>query len=141
LIQRIHWLCRAAVALALLSIVAPTHMQAQTQAQAQTNTPAKSPVTFSLYDRTRLDTWQWFAAPGYSETYPYTESLLRLSLAQHTRHWDWLAELSQPAMLGLPTDAVAANPAQGQLGLGGTYYAANGNNNYPAAAFFKPPWA
>ena len=27
--------------------------------------------------------------------------------------------------------------AQGQLGLGGTYYASNGNNDYPAAAFLK----
>lgn len=108
-----------------------------TPAVAQSKKSESSPVTFSLYDRTRLDTWQWFAAPGYSETYPYTESLLRLSLAQRTRHWDWMAELAQPALLGLPTDAVAANPAQGQLGLGGTYYAASGNNNYPAAAFFK----
>ena len=131
MIQRLPSLCCAVVALALL-FTFPS-------AQAQTpDTPhGRSPVTFSLYDRTRLDTWQWFAAPGYSETYPYTESLLRLSLAQQTRHWDWLAELAQPAVLGLPGDAVAANPAQGQLGLGGTYYAANGNNSDPAAAFFK----
>ncbi len=104
---------------------------------AQPKETERSPLTFSLYDRTRLDTWQWFAAPGYTETYPYTESLLRLSLAQRTRRWDWMAELAQPALLGLPTDAVSANPAQGQLGLGGTYYAAGGNNSYPAAAFFK----
>ncbi len=133
--QRLSSLGCAILALALLPVFA--HAQAQTSAQSPAKSPAKSPVAFSLYDRTRLDTWQWFAAPGYSETYPYTESLLRLSLSQQTRHWDWLAELAQPAVLGLPTDAVAANPAQGQLGLGGTYYAANGNNSDPAAAFFK----
>ncbi len=125
-------------AILLTANSAPVHAQ-QMHAAATTSKPKPSshPVTFALFDRTRLDTWQWFAAPGYSETYPYTESLLRLSLAQRTRHWDWMAELSQPAVLGLPSDAVSANPAQGQLGLGGTYYAASGNNTDPAAAFFK----
>jgi hypothetical protein len=80
---------------------------------------------------------QWFAAPPQSETYSYVESLLRLGVAQRIGHWDWALELSQPALLGLPTDAVSPVPAQGQLGLGGTYYASNGNNPDPAAAFLK----
>ncbi len=46
-------------------------------------------------------------------------------------------ELAQPAVLGLPQDAVSPVTAQGQLGLGGTYYASNGNNADPAAAFLK----
>ncbi|MFP5226382.1 MAG: alginate export family protein [Acidobacteriota bacterium] len=95
------------------------------------------PVTFSLFDRTRVDTWQWFAAPPYSATYGYVQSLLRIGIAQKLDRWDWQLELAQPAILDAPTDAVSPVAAQGQLGLGGTYYAANGNNDYPAAAFLK----
>lgn len=40
-------------------------------------------------------------------------------------------------MLALPSDAVSPITAQGQLGLGGTYYASNSNNTDPAAAFLK----
>ena len=39
-------------------------------------------------------------------------------------------------MLDAPSDAVSSVTAQGQLGLGGTYYASN-TNSYPAAAFLK----
>lgn len=104
---------------------------------AQPKPTSGSPVSVSVYDRTRVDTWQWFAAPPESETYAYVESLLRLGVAQRIHHWDWLLELAQPAVLGLPSDAVSPNLAQGQLGLGGTYYAANGNETDPAAAFLK----
>ncbi len=90
-----------------------------------------------VYDRTRIDTWQWFAAPPLNNTYGYTESLLRLGMDQHLHRWDWELELSQPSMLDLPDNAVSPVAAQGQLGLGGTYYAANGKNAYPAAAFLK----
>lgn len=95
------------------------------------------PVGISVFDRTRVDVWQWFAAPPESETYAYVESLLRIGITQKIQNWDWELELSQPADLGLPKDAVSSNVAQGQLGFGGTYYAANGNNTEPAAAFLK----
>ena len=101
------------------------------------STKPGSPVSVSVYDRTRVDAWQWFAAPPESETYGYVESLVRIGVAQKIHRWDWMLELAQPAILDAPTDAVSPVLAQGQLGLGGTYYAANGNNNYPAAAFFK----
>lgn len=99
--------------------------------------PAGHPVTFSIYERARNDTWKWFAAPPTSDNYSYLQSLLRLSLAQHIHHWDWQAEVEQVWVGGVPSDAVSANSAQGQLGLGGTYYAANDNNSEPVAAFFK----
>jgi hypothetical protein len=95
------------------------------------------PVSISVYDRTRVDAWQWFAAPPQSNTYGYVESLLRLGVAQRIKQWDWQLEMSQPSVLGAPSDAVSPIPAQGQMGLGGTYYASNGNNSYPAAAFLK----
>lgn len=97
---------------------------------------SNSPVTISVYDRTRVDAWKWFAAPPESNTYGYVESLVRLGISQHLHHWDWQLEMAQPAVLGLPNDAVSPVTAQGQLGLGGTYYAANVNTE-PAAAFLK----
>jgi hypothetical protein len=106
-------------------------------AHAQNTHPSGSPVSFNIYERARADVWQWFAAPPESETYPYGESLLRISVSQRIKKWDWLAELSQPAIFDAPKDAVSPISAQGQLGLGGTYYASNTSNSYPAAAFFK----
>lgn len=101
---------------------------------AQQTSTGKFSATVTVYDRTRVDAWQWFAAPPESETYGYLESLLRLGVAQRIRHWDWQLELAQPAVLGLPSDAVSPVSAQGQLGLGGTYYASSGNNTDP-----RPP--
>jgi Alginate export len=109
-------------------------------ARAQSPAPptaAHHPVTFSIYERARNDTWQWFAAPPASETYSYLQHLLRISVSQRLDHWDWEAEISQPAVLHAPADAIAPIAAQGQLGLGGTYYASSGNNTDPAAAFLK----
>ena len=107
-----------------------------TLCQAQTASSGGSPISVSVYDRTRVDSWQWFAAPPYANTYGYVESLLRVGLAQSLHRWDWALELSQPSVLDAPNDAVSPVTAQGQLGLGGTYYASN-SNAYPAAAFLK----
>ena len=103
---------------------------------AQTPSSTNSPISFSIYDRTRVNAWQWFAAPPQANTYGYVESLLRLGVAQRFHRWDWQLELAQPAVIDLPSDAVSPVTARGQLGLGGTYYAAN-NNTEPAAAFLK----
>ena len=101
----------------------------------------KSPVSVFVYDRTRMDAWQWFAAPPYDNSYAYVQTLQRLGMTQRLHGWDWELELSQPSVLDAPDNAVSPVTAQGQLGLGGTYYASNGNNSYPAAAFFKQGWA
>jgi Alginate export len=115
-----------------LPAIAQTHIQTHSQ-PAHTD---PHPVRFNLIYRSRVEGWEWFAAPLYENSYGYVDSLLRLSLSQTLPRWDWKAELSQPAILDAPSNAVAPG-AQGQLGLGGTYYASNGNNAYPAAAFFK----
>lgn len=104
---------------------------------AQSNSSGSSPVGVSVNERVRVDAWNWFAAPTASNTYAYTESLLRIALTQRIERWDWRVELSQPAIFDLPANAISPIAAQGQLGLGGTYYAANGKNSYPAAAFLK----
>lgn len=120
--------------LATLLVCSASLLCAQT---APTKPTDEHPIIFNIYDRTRSVAWQFFAAPPYTETYGYGESLLRLSASQTLPHWDWQAELTTAAMLDLPTKSVSPVTAQGQLGLGGTYYASNTNNNYPAAAFFK----
>ncbi len=107
----------------------------------QPSSPSTLPFSISVFDRTRIDATQWYAATPQQNPYGYAESLLRVGVAQRIKHWDWQLELSQPAVLGLPGDAVSPVTAQGQLGLGGTYYAANGNNKNPAAAFFKQGFA
>jgi hypothetical protein len=101
----------------------------------------RSPVSVSVYDRTRAVATQWYDAPPYTTAYPYIEQLLRISVAQKLKRIDWLLELSQNAVLDLPAKAVSPVTAQGQLGLGGTYYASNGNNTEPAAASFKQGFA
>lgn len=95
------------------------------------------PVTFRLYDRERINATQWFSATPNAEQYGHEDSLLRLSVEQRFRKLDWFAELGQSAELALPTDAVSPVAAQGQLGLGGSYYAANGNVRFPAAASLR----
>jgi hypothetical protein len=107
-----------------------------TPGSAQSASPNR-PVSVSVYYRARMDVWQWFAAPPESNSYAYLESLLRVAVSQRIQHWDWSLELAQPAELWLPNDAVSPVSAQGQLGLGGTYYVSSGNNSYPAAAFLK----
>ncbi len=118
------------LALSVSAAAAQTH-------PAPATAPASHSLNFSVYERARNDTWQWFAAPPASETYSYLQSLLRISLSQRLAHWDWQAELDQAAVLHTPDDAISPVSAQGQLGLGGTYYAANGNNTEPAAASFR----
>ncbi|MGC2298708.1 MAG: alginate export family protein [Acidobacteriaceae bacterium] len=123
-----------ASAAAAQTFVAPPDPAA---APATASAPAGNPVTFSIYERARNDNWQWFAAPPYTNTYSYLQSLLRISVAQRVHRWDWQAELEQTWVGGVPNHAVSAVTAQGQLGLGGSYYAANSNNTEPVAAFFK----
>jgi hypothetical protein len=95
-----------------------------------------SSLNLSVYDRTRVDSWQWFAAPPIANTYGYVESLLRVAMAQQLHGWDWQLELAQPSVLAAPDNAISPVAAQGQLGLGASYYAANNNSN-AAAAFLK----
>ncbi|HUX44101.1 MAG TPA: alginate export family protein [Terracidiphilus sp.] len=120
---------RAAIAVALLLILAAASL-------SRAQKPGKLPVSLFANQRTRINAWQWFAAPPANNSYGYVESLLRFGVAQRIRHWDWLLELSQPAVFDVPDSAISSVPAQGQLGLGGTYYAAS-KDQYPSAAFLK----
>ncbi len=98
---------------------------------------ASTPVTATVVLRERTNATQWFSAAPAVEQYGDQDSLLRLGIQQRIHQWDYQFELLQAAELFLPADAVSPVTAQGQLGLGATYYASNGNNEFPAAASFK----
>src|ERR1700733_14719434 len=87
---------------------------AATQAAPAAAPAPAHPVNFFVYERARLDAWQWFAAPPEKSTYRYLQSLLRLGLQQQTNHWDWELELAQPAVFDVPSDSISPVSAQGQ---------------------------
>src|SRR5947208_2270288 len=74
--------------------------------------------------RFRFEDWDFFKARSGDNSYGYGASLLRVSAGRQFRSHDWLFELAQPWLIGLPAHAIAPAP-QGQLGFGATYYAAN----------------
>lgn len=92
-------------------------------------------------NRTRVEHFDFFepgnVAVGRDNDYTYVGNLLRVAFARKGPERDALIELSMPALLGLPDDAVALG-AKGQLGLGGTYRASNGERE--AALFVKQAW-
>ena len=116
---------------------APT-APANTKTDAPSGTKTKTnALTISVNWRVRVEGWDWFEDPsGGNNNYGFGHSLLRVAIRQELDRFDWEVEAAQDAILGLPNDAVVAAP-QGQLGLGGTYYAANGNNANNANAYIK----
>lgn len=99
------------------------------------------PVSISFLSRNRADAVDYYDDRPYLSTYPYVEHLLRIAVAQRVGKFDWQAELSENTVFDVPTTAVSPVAAQGQLFLGGTYYASNGpNNTTPSAASFKQGW-
>ncbi len=101
--------------------------------------PAKhkiGPLEVTVNWRTRAEGWYWFQGPTGNSTYGFWDSLLRIGIGQTGKRFDWFLEGEQPTILGLPNTAVVAAP-QGQLGLGGSYYAANSNRTNVANGFVK----
>lgn len=112
-------------------------LTAATTLAAATSLAQSAPATATVLLRERTNATQWFSATPSAEQYGHQDSLLRIGIQQQIHQWDYQLELLQAAELFLPSDAVSPVTAQGQLGLGGTYYASNGNNQFPAAASFK----
>lgn len=83
----------------------------------------------------RYEDWDWFQSKGESH-YGYSGSLLRLMFSQQEQSYDWTFELATPILLGIPNHAVLPAP-QGQLGLGGAYYAANSGRQNAASIVAK----
>lgn len=93
----------------------------------------KLAITGSI--RVRAEEWSFFDTPGRDDEYGYLASLIRVGVGQQRRRFDWNFEVAQPTLLSLPDNAVAPSP-QGQLGLGASYFAANGGENV-AGLFVK----
>ena len=103
--------------------------------------PKTLPVSVTVSDRLRTNAVDFYTDAPYTYEYPYVEQLLRVSVAQRIKKIDWQLEMSENNVFDVPTTSVDAVGARGQLFLGGTYYAANGNvNTLPVAANFKTGW-
>ena len=103
------------------------------------NTPAPAPIklgklTLSGSLRLRFESWDWFEASAAENNYNFGAATLRLSLGQQLEKVEWQVEGAFPVLIGLPDNAIAPAP-QGQLGLGASYFAANGRQD--GGAFIK----
>lgn len=85
--------------------------------------------------RLRGEAWDWFDSAAADDEYTFGGALLRLSASRTTPRLDWQVEAAAPALISLPDDAVAPAP-QGQLGFGGSYFAANRERD-TASLFLK----
>lgn len=100
-------------------------------AAAQVAPPVPPPpppgLTFSASARVRAEAWDWFTpSTPADERYGFMATVLRGGVGMKRPGFDWQVDLAVPVLLGLPDSAVAPAP-QGQLGLGATYRAENGN--------------
>jgi len=117
------------------SRVAAPASQAGTKAHSEVQPKQGSLNVFGSW-RFRAEAWDWFRPSAGQNSYGFVHSLLRAGIAQKREGFDWLIEGAQDAILGLPGNAIAPG-SQGQLGLGGTYYTANGNKRNVASGFLK----
>jgi hypothetical protein len=89
--------------------------------------------------RTRVESWDWFTGNADND-YTFVGSILRLSFSESRKTFDWQLELALPFLLALPNDAIAPG-AQGQLGFGANYFAANNATNaallFPKQGFVR----
>lgn len=85
-------------------------------------------LNFSGSLRLRVENYGWFETPGFEDDYTFGAAVLRLSVGQQREKFDWQVEGEFPVLMNLPERAVAPAP-QGQLGLGGSYFAAAGRQD------------
>lgn len=99
-------------------------------AQAQDHLKSGT-INFSGSLRLRAENYGWFKTPGFQDDYTFGAAVLRLSLSQQREKVDWLIEGEFPVLINLPERAIAP-PPHGQLGLGGSYFAASGRQDASA---------
>jgi len=120
----------------------PTSATSKTESsptpKPETASPHKlGPLDLTINWRFRTEAWDWFEPPVAAQNaYPLEHSLLRIGLGQKSERFEWFIESAQDAILDLPTGAVLAG-RPGQLGLGGTYFAANGSGQNNANGFVR----
>src|SRR5215813_604715 len=93
-------------------------------------------VTFSGSIRERYEAWDFFTPTTGQNLYGFSGTQIRFGFSQTRAKFDWNIEFEAPILLGIPDGAVRPAP-QGQLGLGGTYFAANDNKSNTAFIFPK----
>ena len=122
--------CRVSVSCAL--VLAPSLSIAQS-----TETPpiriGDAVVSSSL--RSRVYAWDWFGDAPNGE-YTYSGLLLRFGVTESKTKFDWQLEFAVPALVDMPASAVMPSP-MGQLGLGGSYSAANNGSTNSSSIFLK----
>ena len=121
------------------SVAAPANPEnagrAPRPAVQQENSPLKiGSLTVSGSLKARVENWDWFDTNAADDSYTYGGIVLRLGVGQNKEKFEWFLEGEGPVLIGLPDNAIAPAP-QGQLGLGATYFAANGRRN--TSAIFK----
>lgn len=109
--------------------------------QTATEQHKLGPLSLTVNWRFRTEAWDWFepSVPA-QDSYAFEHSLLRVGVGQKTESFEWFIEGAQDAIVNLPTRAVLPG-ASGQLGLGGSYFAANGNGQNNANAFVRQAYA
>lgn len=105
-------------------------------AQSDTTPIEIGGVTFSGNIRERYEVWDFFQPATGQNLYGYSGTQIRFGFSQTRQHYDWNIEFEAPILLGVPDRAVRPAP-QGQLGLGGSYFAANDNSQNAALIFPK----
>jgi hypothetical protein len=94
------------------------------------------PFNISVNWRVRTEAWDFFQPPTGQNAYAFEHSLLKIGIGQKSEAFEWLLEGAADTIVGLPSGAVQPGRL-GQLGLGGTYYAANGNHRNNVNGFAK----
>ena len=94
------------------------------------------PLDVSINWRFRVEAWDFFQPPTGQNSYAFEHSLLKIGIGQKHEAFEWLIEGAADGIFDLPPSAVQPGRL-GQLGLGGTYFAANGNVRNTASGFLK----
>jgi hypothetical protein len=120
---------RAAILVLLLGIITNAG-----KARCQTADPHTSfhGINISGSVLARVEAWNWFEGEERA-IYPFGLSQLRLNLWQQRSRFDWMLSIEQPALYGLPADAVASNGTP--LGMGAIYFAGSGGDRNVAGLF------
>jgi len=94
------------------------------------------PLDVTVNWRFRTEAWDFFQPPTGQNAYAFEHSLLKIGIGQKHEAFEWLIEGAADGIFDLPPSAVQPGRL-GQLGLGGTYFAANGNVRNTASGFLK----
>lgn len=94
------------------------------------------PFNISVNWRFRTEAWDFFQPSTGQNTYAFEHSLLKIGIGQKSEAFEWLLEGAADAIVDLPLSAVQPGRL-GQLGLGGTYFAANDNERNNVNGFVK----